>query len=168
MCKDLIIGRTTPKHYRRRADQNIWHKVQTLYTFINLYLIQLISLSNVTCVCLEGKGLKNLNFKSCKPWYLFICGRLCDIIAAKIMYYWYTQFGFVGQRNIWHLKIFNQFVVNNQSSTLSGINKTNKVRENVLVGWNWIHFTIVRYKILGRETTINCLLVLPHWFQGDG
>ena len=78
MCKDLIIGRTTPEHYRR-------HKVETLYTFINLYLIQLISLSNVnvTCVCLEGKGLKNLNFKSCKPLYLFICGTLCDIIAAK-------------------------------------------------------------------------------------
>ena len=35
--------------------------------------------------CLEGKGLKNLNFKDCKPLYFFICGRLCDIMAAKIM-----------------------------------------------------------------------------------
>ena len=37
------------------------------------------------CFAFEGKGLKNLNFKGCKPLYLLSFGRLCDIIVAKII-----------------------------------------------------------------------------------
>ena len=35
--------------------------------------------------CLEGKGLKNQNFKDCKSLYLLIFGRFCDIIVAKVI-----------------------------------------------------------------------------------